>query len=80
MRDDKYIYLDNLTIILTGETRTTASITINGKVYQGEVGSPRGTQPEDWIEHSLMVGLYRLSIEDYIEAICALEGAMMGGF
>ena len=78
MRNDTIMQLNNLTIILTGETRTTASIIINKKVYQGEVGNPCGkANPEDWIERSLMVGLYQLSDEDFVEAIYAIEGAMM---
>ncbi len=75
---DTIINIAHVTITLTGETRTTATLCIGERTYVGEVGNPNGkANPEDWIERSLMVGLYHLSDEAYVEAIYAIESEMM---
>jgi hypothetical protein len=66
-----------LTITLTGETRTFATVTIDGREYTGEVGNPVGCDsPDQWIDWSLLHGMYRLSSNDFTEVCNALSDAM----
>jgi hypothetical protein len=66
-----------LTITLTGETRTFATVTIDGREYTGEVGNPVGwDSPDQWIDWSLLHGIYKLSDVDFAEVCGALADAM----
>ena len=77
MRNDTTIQAAGLTITITGETRTFATVTIDGREYSGEIGNPVGTfQPDHWIDWSLLEGLYRLNSNDFAEVYNALSDAM----
>ena len=86
MRSNSTIHVASLTITLSGETNTWASVVINGKMYGGDVGSPdvywsekreHFRNPETWIDDSLLIGLYQLSEEDMEEVVQAIGFAMM---
>jgi hypothetical protein len=78
MRNDTIIHAADLTIILTGETRTIATVTIGGRKYSGEVGNPIGREssPEQWMDHSLLRGLYNLTDEALAEVCDAIAAGM----
>lgn len=77
MRNDTTFTVSDITITLTGETRTFATVTIEGVEYTGEVGSPVGKDsPDQWIDWSLLRGLYKLSDADFRE-VCAAIGNEM---
>jgi hypothetical protein len=77
MRNDTIIHVADLTITLTGETRTFASVIIGGREYRGEVGNPVGTDaPDQWIDWSLLQGLYTLTGADFIEVCGAIASEM----
>ena len=77
MRSDTIIEAADLTITLTGETNTFASVTIDGREYTGEVGNPVGCNaPDQWIDWSLLRGLYKLSDADFTTVCNALSDAM----
>jgi len=77
MRNDTTIQAAGLTITLTGETRTFATVYIDCKEYTGEIGNPVGTfQPDHWISWELLEGLYRLPSNDFTEVCNALSDAM----
>jgi|GEM_PF-2915631 len=77
MRNDTIIEAAGLTITLSGETNTFASVTIDGREYSGEVGNPVGWDlPDQWIEWSLLRGMYKLSDADFTTVCNALSDAM----
>ena len=77
MRNDTIITAADLTITLTGETRTFASVIIGGREYTGEVGNPAGTDaPDQWIDWDLLDGLYTLSSSDFTEVCRAISAEM----
>ncbi len=77
MRSDTIIEAADLTITLTGETNTYATVTIDGREYDGEVGSPVGKDsPDQWIDWSLLRGMYKLSDADFTAVCNALSDAM----
>jgi len=77
MRNDTTIQAAGLTITLTGETRTFASVTIDGREYTGEIGSRIDCNaPDQWISWELLEGMYRLNSNDFTEVCDALSGAM----
>ena len=77
MRNDTIISVAGLTFTLQGETNTFATVTIDGREYEGEVGSPVGrNSPEDWIDESLLWGLWKLSDADFTAVIKALAFSM----
>jgi hypothetical protein len=77
MRNDTIIEAAGLTIMLTGETNTFASVTIDGREYTGEVGNPVGwDSPDQWIDWSLLRGMYKLSDADFTAVCHALSDAM----
>jgi len=77
MTTDTIIEAAGLTITLTGETRTFATVTIDGREYTGEVGNPVGwDSPDQWIDWSLLHGMYKLSAADFTEVCDALADAM----
>ena len=78
MRNDTIIHAADLTIILTGETRTIATVTIGGIEYTGEVGNPIGREssPEQWMDYSLLRGFYNLTDEALAEVCDAIAAGM----
>ena len=78
MRNDTIIEAAGLTITLTGETNTFASVTIDGREYTGEVGNPIGREssPEQWMDYSLLRGLYNLTDEAIAEVCDAIAAEM----
>ena len=77
MRNATTINAADLTIILTGETRTFATVTIGGIEYTGEVGNPEGKDsPDQWMDYSLLRGLYNLTEADYTEVCNAIAAEM----
>jgi hypothetical protein len=77
MRNDTIIEAAGLTITLTGETNTFASVTIDGREYTGEVGNPVGKfHPRTWISRDLYKGLCHLDEADFCKVVRALSDAM----
>ena len=77
MRNDTIITAADLTITLTGETRTFATVIIGGREYTGEVGNPAGTDaPDQWIDWSLLHGLYTLTDAEFSEVCGAISAEM----
>lgn len=78
MRNATTIHAADLTIILTGETRTFATVTIGGIEYTGEVGNPIGREsaPEQWMDYSLLRGLYNLTDAALAEVCDAIAAEM----
>ena len=78
MRNDTIIHAADLTIILTGETRTIATVTIGGRKYSGEVGNPIGREssPEQWMDYSLLRGFYNQTDEALAEVCDAIAAGM----
>ena len=67
----------DLTITLSGEERTFATVTINGVEYTGEVGNPVGKDsPDAWMDYSLLRGLYTLTDADFREVCGAIAAEM----
>jgi hypothetical protein len=70
------IYLDSGLVwhIHTTDKKTIAKITIRGQEYSGQVSNPEGTEtPDQWIEWSLLKGLYGLWSFEWSEAIRELH-------
>ena len=70
------IYLDSGLVwhIHTHGDRTTATIVIRGEEYSGRVTNPEGTETLDqWIEWSLLKGLYNLWRHEWTEAVRELH-------
>jgi hypothetical protein len=77
MTTDTITEAAGLTITLTGETRTFATVIIEGREYTGEVGNPVDCDsPDHWIDWSLLEGMYKLSAADFTEVCNALADAM----
>ena len=58
MRNDTTFTVSDITITLTGETRTFATIAHSGREWTGEVGSPVGAQSIDcWISREVLQGI-----------------------
>ena len=77
MRNDTIIQSAGLTIRLTGETRTYATVVIDGRTYTGEIGNPAGKDsPAQWMDYSIMRGLYTLPEHDFV-AVCGAIAAEM---
>jgi hypothetical protein len=77
MTTDTITEAAGLTITLTGETRTFATVTIDGREYTGEIGTRIDTNaPDQWIDWSLLEGMYRLSAADFTAVCDALSDAM----
>ena len=74
MRNDTTIEtINGNTLALTGEERTMGKLVMNGTEYVGEVGNPVGKDsPDQWIEWSLLKGLYAMPAEEYRETMNAL--------
>ena len=77
MRNDTTIQAAGYLITLSGETRTFATIVIKGRTYTGEVGSPVGKLfPEQWIDNSLIRGLYQLPEYAFLSVYDAIANEM----
>jgi len=77
MRNDTIIQAAGLSIKLTGETRTSATVIIGGSEYSGEIGNPVGRHaPDQWIEGALLQGLYTLTDGEFIEVCRAISAEM----
>ena len=64
-------------ITLTGETRTFATIAIDSREYQGEIGNPAGKLScNQWIDSDLLNGLYLLPEHEFAAVTEALAEAM----
>ena len=77
MRNDTTIQAAGLIITLTGETRTFATVTINGHEYTGEVGNSVGRFPDEWLDCDLLLGLEQLNDADFVAVCDALSDAML---
>jgi hypothetical protein len=77
MRNDTIINVAGLTILLQGETRTFATVTINGHEYTGEVGNSIGRFPDEWLDCDLLLGLEQLNSADFAAVCDALSDAML---
>ena len=77
MRNDTIIQAAGLTIRLSGETRTYATVVIDGRTYTGEIGNPAGKDsPDAWMDYSIMRGLYTLPEHAFLRVIEAIENEM----
>ena len=76
MNSDATIYLDSGMVwnIRTDGEKTIAKIRIQDREYSGQVSNPEGTETLDqWIEWSLLRGLYGLWSFEWREAIRELH-------
>lgn len=77
MRNDTTIEAAGYLITLSGETRTFATVAIEGREYTGEVGNPEGRPHMDqWMDSALIQGLYQLPEHAFLSVCDAIANAM----
>ena len=64
MRNDTTFTVSDVTVTLSGETRTFATITVAGRKFEGEVGNPEGAPSLDaWLSAPIMQALDAIEYE-----------------